>query len=162
MPSWPRTCLLALGAALIAPISVSLADFQAGALKIGQPWGRATPKGAQVGAGYLTVTNTGSQPDRLIGGSLVNAGRVEIHQTAMDAGVMKMRELERGLEIPPGQTVELKPGGYHIMFMDLKDPLREDETLEGTLVFEKAGTVRVTFKVQGVAAAKPEGGAHGR
>jgi periplasmic copper chaperone A len=157
-----REFLLTFFVAIIAPISLALAEIQVGALKISQPWSRATPKGAQVGAGYLTITNTGSQPDRLVGGSLVNGSRVEVHRTVTEGGVMKMNPAPGGgLEIKPGQTVTLKPGGYHLMFMDLKAPLREGETIEGTLTFEKAGTVRVPFQVRGIAAAKPEGGMHG-
>src|SRR4051812_30956077 len=153
-----REFLLAVFVAIIAPASHALADVQVGGLKISQPWSRATPKGAQVGAGYLTITNTGSEPDRLIGGSLTDAGRVEIHQDTIEGGVVKMHPVQGGLEIKPGETVTLKPGGYHAMFMDLKKPLRKGDAVEGTLIFEKAGTVRVTFKVQGIAAKKPEGG----
>src|SRR3954462_1328161 len=83
-----REFMLALFVALAAPTTGAPADFQAGALRIGQPWSRATPKGAQVGAGYLTITNTGSEPDRLIGGSLTDAGRVEIHQDTIEGGVV--------------------------------------------------------------------------
>ena len=162
LPLHMRDFLLTFFVAIIAPTSFALADVQVGALKISQPWSRATPNGAQVGAGYLTITNTGSQSDRLVGGSLVNGSRVEIHRTATEGGVMKMNPAPGGgLEIKPGQTVTLKPGGYHLMFMDLKAPLREGETVEGTLTFEKAGTVRVPFQVRGIAAAKPEGGMHG-
>src|SRR3954451_11413231 len=85
-----REFLLTFFVAIIAPISLALAEVQVGALKISQPWSRATPNGAQVGAGYLTIINTGSQSDRLVGGSLVNGSRVEIHRTATEAGVMKM------------------------------------------------------------------------
>jgi len=82
-----REFMLALFVALATPTTGAPADFQAGALKISQPWSRATPKGAQVGAGYLTITNTGSEPDRLIGGSLADAGRVEIHEDTIEGGV---------------------------------------------------------------------------
>jgi periplasmic copper chaperone A len=156
-------CLVyVLALQLIASATVALADVQAGALKIGQPWSRATPNGAQVGAGYLTITNTGPEPDRLVGGSLANAGRVEVHAVTMENGVMRMHPVEGGLEIKPGETVVLKPGGNHMMFMDLTAPLREGETVEGTLIFEKAGTVRIPFTVEGVAARAPAAGAHGR
>ncbi len=94
--------------------------FKAGALTIEAPWARATPGGAQVAGGFMKITNTGSEPDRLVGGTVPFAGRFEVHEMTMDGGVMKMRELSKGLEIKPGETVELKPGGYHVMFMDLK------------------------------------------
>jgi hypothetical protein len=122
-------------------------DFKAGSLLIDHPWSRATPEGAKVAGGYMTITNSGTVPDRLIGGTFEQSGRVEIHEMAMTNGVMTMREIAGGLVIPPGGKVELKPGGYHVMFMDLKRALKKDETIKGTLVFEKAGTVAVEFDV---------------
>jgi periplasmic copper chaperone A len=145
------------GAALLALVagSATALDYQAGTLRIGHPWTRATPNSARVGGGYLTVTNTGPTADRLVGGTLVEASRVEIHQMTMEAGVMKMHPVEGGLEIPPGETVTLKPGGYHMMFMDLKGQFKQGEMIKGTLVFEKAGTVPVEFKVEAIAAGAP-------
>lgn len=128
------------------------ASFKVGALVIDAPWTRATPGGAKVGGGYLRITNTGTTPDKLVGGSLTEAGRFEVHEMAVKDGVMTMRPLTAGLEIAPGQTVELKPGGYHVMFMDLKAPLTEGQSVKGTLVFEKAGTVDVTYEVRGIGA----------
>ncbi|NNM73626.1 DUF1775 domain-containing protein [Enterovirga aerilata] len=131
--------------------------LRAGALVIESPWTRATPGGAKVAGGYLRVTNTGTEPDRLVGASAEIAGRGEVHEMSTENGVMKMRELAGGIEIRPGQTVELKPGGLHLMFMDLKAALKEGDTIRGTLVFEKAGTVAVTFRVGGLGArAAPE------
>ncbi|MDB5598284.1 MAG: hypothetical protein JWN71_328 [Xanthobacteraceae bacterium] len=135
------------------------ADYTLGDLKIVQPWVRETPKGAKVGGGYLTITNTGSTPDRLIGGATPAAGRFEIHVMSMDNGVMKMRQMENGIEIKPGETVELKPGGLHLMMMDLKQPFAKGGEIKGTLRFEKAGSVDVVFPVQGMGAAPP-GSAH--
>lgn len=126
--------------------------YTVGALRIEAPWTRATPKGAQVGGGYLKITNTGKDADRLVGGSLPIAGRLEVHEMATVDGVMRMRELPKGLEIKPGETVELKPGGYHIMFMQLKEPLVAGKPVRGTLVFEKAGTVEVEFGVAPIGA----------
>jgi hypothetical protein len=80
-------------------------DAKLGPIEITHPWSRATPKGASVGGGYLTVRNTGPTPDRLIGGSLEGAARVELHEMSMDGGVMKMREVKGGLEIKPGESV---------------------------------------------------------
>lgn len=147
-----RTLLRAAALALAGALATSAAadDIVAGALRIEAPWMRATPGGAKVAGGYLRVTNTGTSPDRLVGGSLPIAGRVEIHSMSHEGGVMKMRPVEGGLEIRPGQTVELKPGGYHMMFMDLTGAAKEGDTVEGTLVFEKAGTVEVRFQVGGV------------
>ena len=122
--------------------------YKAGALVIEAPWARATPGGAKVGGAYLKITNTGTEPDRLVGGSLPIATAVEVHEMSMTDGVMKMRKLEKGLEIKPGQTVELKPGGYHLMFTDLREGLKQGQPVKGTLQFEKAGSVEVEYKVE--------------
>ncbi len=136
---------------LSAP-AIAQAPVRAGPLVIETPWSRATPAGAKVAGGYVRITNTGTQPDRLTGASAEIAGKSEVHEMSNENGVMKMRELERGIEIRPGETVELKPGGLHLMFMDLKGGIKEGETVRGTLVFEKAGTVAVTFRVGGLGA----------
>ena len=136
--------------------------YNIGALKIAAPWTRATPKGAQVGGGYLKIANSGKQADRLIGGSLPIAGRFEIHEMAVDNGVMKMRHLPKGLEIKPGETLELKPGGFHLMFMQLKEPLVADKPVKGTLVFENAGSIEIEYQVAPVGAREmpAAGGGH--
>lgn len=131
---------LALGPALAQ-------DYKVGAIKISAPWSRATPDAAKVAGGFMTIENTGNESDFLIGGSLVRSGRVEIHEMAVVNDVMRMRELPKGLEIKPGQKVTLKPGSYHVMFMELKKPLKEGDAVEGTLAFKKAGTVTVSYKV---------------
>ena len=143
-----------LAAAMLTLTSVvALAhDYTLGSLKIDHPWTRATPGGAKVAGGYLTIQNNGSTPDRLVGGASDIAGRIEIHEMAVRDGIMTMRPLDAGLEIKPGDKAELKPGGYHIMFMELKRPLKEGERVKGTLQFEKAGKVAVEFAVQGVGA----------
>jgi periplasmic copper chaperone A len=126
--------------------------FKLGALVIETPWARATPGGAQVGGAYLKITNTGTEADRLTGGSLPIATSVEVHEMSMTDGVMKMRKLANGLEIKPGQTVELKPGSYHIMFMGLREGLKQGQPIKGTLVFEKAGSVEVEYRVAPIGA----------
>jgi copper(I)-binding protein len=144
-----------IAAALFATVMMVPAqaeDIMAGGLKLSAPWARATPKGASVGGGYLSITNAGKEPDRLIGGATDVASRVEIHEMTMDNGVMKMRKLANGLEIKPGQTVELKPGGYHVMFLGMKQPLKQGEHFKTMLEFAKAGKVDVTFMVEGIAA----------
>lgn len=115
------------------------------------PWSRATPAGAPVGAGYVTLENKGAAADKLLSATADVAGKVEIHEMAMDKGVMKMRPV-KGLDIPAGKEVQLKPGGYHIMFMQLKHQLKAGETVKGTLTFEKAGTLPVEFKVEAMGA----------
>jgi len=141
-----------LGALALAMLATPLMahEFKAGSLEIDHPWARATPGGAKVGAGYLVVKNTGTAPDRLVAGAAPFAGRVEIHEMAVTDGVMTMRPLPDGLEIPAGGTVTLKPGSYHIMFMELKEPLKVGTRVDGTLTFEKAGTVAVQFEVESV------------
>ena len=136
-----------------SPVEI-IADktYKVGPLVIEAPWARATPGGAQVGGGYLKITNTGAETDRLIGGSLPIATSVEVHEMSMTDGVMRMRKLEKGLEIKPGQTVELKPGGYHIMFMGLREGLKQGQPIKGTLVFEKAGSVEVEYLVEPIGA----------
>ncbi len=133
-------------------------DYTAGPLKLEQPWTRATPAGAKIAGGYLAVTNTGSTPDRLLGGTSEVSGKVEIHEMAMKEGVMTMRGLPEGLEIKPGEKTELKPGSYHLMLMDLKRQLKEGESIKATLNFEKAGPVVVEFSVQSVGARTPAAG----
>lgn len=123
------------------------AEFRAGSLTIGTPWARETPTAAKVGGGYMTIANSGKEADRLIGGSFAGAGAFEVHEMRMEGTMMKMRALDKGLEIKPGETVELKPGGYHVMFLGLKQPLKAGESLKGELVFEKAGRVAVEYRI---------------
>lgn len=150
--------------AVAALLAVSLvkpayaADVTAGPLKIAAPWARATPKGASIGSGYMTITNTGNAPDRLVGGISDVASRFEVHEMSMTNGVMKMRPLTKGLEIKPGQTVELKPGSYHVMFVSLKQPLVQGQHFKATLQFEKAGKVDVEFSIAGIGAQSPGAG----
>lgn len=127
--------------------------FKVGAITIAVPWTRATPGGAKVAGGYLKLTNAGTTADRLIAGTSDIAGRLEFHEMAMNNGVMQMRPLSAGIDIKPGETVELKPGGLHVMFMDLKRQLKQGETAKATLEFEKAGKVEVTFKVEAIGGA---------
>ncbi|RLQ89290.1 copper chaperone PCu(A)C [Notoacmeibacter ruber] len=123
------------------------ASFTAGKLEITDARLRATPPNAKVAAGYLTVRNEGDEADRIIGGSAPFAEKVEIHEMTVEDGVMKMRPLVDGLPIAPGETVELKPGSYHIMLMDLEGALKEGETRPLTIEFEKAGAVSLELPV---------------
>jgi periplasmic copper chaperone A len=151
-----RSKVLVLAAALALITGPGVAqNYKVGSIAIEQPWARATPKGATIGAGYMKITNTGSEPDRLVGGSVSFAGRFEVHSMTMEQGVMKMREVKDGLEIKPGETVELKPGGYHVMFVDLKQPLKQGEDVSVTLKFAKAGTIEVKYPVEGMGAGGP-------
>jgi periplasmic copper chaperone A len=132
-------------------------EVKAGDLVITQAWSRATPGGAKVGGGYLTIENKGSVPDRLIGGSAAVADKIQVHEMATNNGVMTMRPLDKGLVIEPGKTVKLAPGGYHLMLLDLKSPLKQGDKLPVTLEFERAGKVSLSLDVQGIGAQGPAG-----
>lgn len=131
-----------------------------GDLVISAPMVLQPPKGARVAAGYLTITNTGKTADRLIGGSASFAQRFELHEMTMDGGVMKMRELAKGLEIKPGATVELKPGGNHLMFLGLTESPVAGKTIKAKLRFETAGEVEIEMPVVAVGADKSGGHKH--
>ena len=148
-----RLALAALVAILALPAFAL--DYKLGAIEIGQPWTRATPPTAESGGGYLVLKNTGATPDRLIAVKSPAADKVEIHEMKMDGNIMRMREVEKGIEIPPGATVELKPGGFHVMFMGLKEPFAKEAKVPLTLVFEKAGSIDVDLMVQAMGAQSP-------
>lgn len=152
---------LALAIALVLGAGgASAYDYKVGNLEIDRPWSRATPKGAKVASGYLKITNGGSTPDRLVGGTFASSRAVELHEMSVERGVMKMRELKEGLEIKPGATVELKPGSYHLMFTDLSRALAKGERVKGTLMFEQAGTVEVEYTVEAIGATPKQHGGH--
>jgi copper(I)-binding protein len=148
------------GAALLSVLFTASAraeEVKAGDLVISQAWSRATPNGAKIAGGYLTIENKGSVPDRLIGGAGDVAGKIEVHEMATNNGVMTMRPLDNGLTIEPGKTVKLAPGGYHLMMFDLKGQLKQGDKVPVTLEFEKAGKVTLSFEVQSVGAQAPAG-----
>ena len=137
-------------------------SIHAGSLMIARPWSRATPGGAKVAGGFMTITNHGKEPDRLLAISSDIAGIHEIHEMIMDGSMMKMRALEKGIEIQPGKSVELKPGGLHVMFIDLKAPFVEGNTIKSVLTFEKAGKVAVEFQIEKIgASSKAHQSGHG-
>jgi copper(I)-binding protein len=135
-------------------------DYSVGTIAIDKPWTRATPKGATVAGAYMTLRNKGTAPDRLVGGSSAAAGRFEVHSMVMEGGVAKMRPVEGGLEIKPGETVELKPGSFHVMLVGLKEPLQKGQKVKGTLQFEKAGKVDIEYAVEPLGATTPAAGGH--
>jgi copper(I)-binding protein len=141
----------ALLALTLASAPAPAAPVKAGDLTIENAWARATPKGAPVGVGYLSIRNDGATADRLTGAS-ADFAAVQVHEMKMNKGVMEMREVSGGLEIPAHATVTLKPGGYHLMFTDLKHPLVKGETAHLTLTFEHAGQVGVDLPVMGIGA----------
>lgn len=147
---------LMLGATL-APIA-SAHEYNIGSLTIEYPWSRQTAPRAKTGAGYLTVINRERQDDRLMGGTTPVADRLEIHSMTMDRGIMRMRPVATGLPIPAGGKVELKPGGYHIMLIGLKAPLKKGDRIPAVLNFAKTGQVKVAFKVESIGASAPTAG----
>jgi copper(I)-binding protein len=166
MKTFPNVAIVLAAAISVAiPLSAAAPAGEArithGDITISSVWARATPKGARVGGGYMTLTNQGSRPDRLIGATFEASKRVEIHEMAIVNDIMTMRELPDGLEIEPGGKVELKPGSYHIMFMGLKRQLKQGDKVDGTLVFKHAGTVKVTYGVKAMGAKMGHGG-HGK
>lgn len=146
------------GAAAAAPAGND--TYKIGDLVVVSPWTRATPGGAKIAGGYLKITNNGTSADRLTGATSASADRAEIHEMSMTDGVMKMRPLADGLTIKPGETVELKPGGFHMMFMDIKQPLKQGDALKAKLIFEKAGKLDVSFGVQAIGAGAGAAPAH--
>jgi copper(I)-binding protein len=146
-----------LRVAAIGPLALFLcaAPVQAGGIEVKSPWTRATVFGASVAAGFLTIEDKGDQPDRLTGASSDIAQKVEIHEMSMDGGVMKMRALPDGLEIKPGESVTLKPGGAHLMMFGLKEKLVPGAKVHVTLNFAKAGPIPVELPVQNIGATSP-------
>lgn len=161
-----RTKIITTALALAFPVSALAHHVDGhvkGDIKIESAYSRAMLPVAKVGGGYLTIINSGAA-DRLVSDSSERAGEVQIHEMKMDGGVMEMRELKDGIAVPAHGSVELKPGSYHLMFMQVDKPFKEGETVQATLVFEKAGPVDVELAVGPVAGgAKPDAahGAHG-
>jgi copper(I)-binding protein len=141
--------------ALLAATPTLAESYKIGTLQIDQPWARATPPSAPAGGGFLRITNSGTTPDRLVSASSPAADLVQVHEMKMDGSVMRMREVEKGLEIPAGGSVTLAPGAYHLMMMGLKGPLKQGTTVPVTLVFEKAGKIDVQLSVEGLGATQP-------
>jgi len=141
-----KTTFVAALMALTTPFA-NAHDFKAGDLSIAHPHSFATPPGSATAAGYLEITNNGTEPDRLIG---VDSGfpRTMIHRTESKDGVTKMRHQHGGVVIPAGETITFEPGGLHVMFMGLEEALKEGEKADATLHFENSGSVAVVFNVE--------------
>lgn len=152
--------LFAVAATAALSLPAWAGDAKVGSLTLENPFSRATPPMARTGAGYLTIRNDGTEADRLVAVSCDCAEVSEIHEMKMDGNVMRMRQLPDGLEIPAGDVAELKPGGYHLMFIGLQAPFEEGQSVKATLTFEKAGSIDVTFDVNPLGAMKGHGG-HG-
>lgn len=137
---------ISLIAVLAAVIMVLTTEVFAGDITVENPWARASAGKVKTGAAFLTIKNGGTTLDKLIAARSPVSKKTQIHQSLMEDGIMKMRHV-KAIEVPPGGMIMLKPGGYHIMFMGLKEPLKKGGTLHLTLVFEKAGEVEVMAKI---------------
>ncbi|MDF1584931.1 copper chaperone PCu(A)C [Marinimicrococcus flavescens] len=152
--------LAALAAALLGSTAAFAHDFTVGDLRIDHPWSRATSASQANGVAYAVIENRGEAADRLVSASAEVASKVEIHNNILDdKGVVRMRQVEGGIEIPAGGKLELKPASYHIMMMGLQAPLAEGQRFPLVLTFEKAG--ETTVEVQVDAAVKGAAGGHG-
>jgi periplasmic copper chaperone A len=150
-----------VGAAALSLPAAAAGDYDLGSIHISQPWSRATPKGATSGAGYMTLTNNGATPERVTCVSDDASAECQIHSMTMEGGVMKMRPVEGGLEIKPGESVSLKPGGNHMMFLSLKHPLEQGQTVKVTLKFDHAGMIDLDYPVLAIGAPAPGASASG-
>jgi copper(I)-binding protein len=131
-------------------------EFKIGDLTIDHPWARATPPGAEVGGGYLVIQNGASSADKLLSATAEICDHVEMHAMAVKDGLMTMTPLPGGVDIPAGGSVAFSPRAYHLMLKKLKQPLKQGEEFHGALTFEKAGTIEVDFKVEGMGAEAPD------
>ena len=134
-----------LAMACLTPAWASETDV--GDLRIAQPWARATAASAPAGAAYMTVTNAGDRDDRLVAAESDAAETIELHETSMENGTMRMRRVDDGIPLPAGQTVSLAPGGLHIMLVGLAHPLREGESFTLQMSFEEAGSVTLDVPI---------------
>jgi periplasmic copper chaperone A len=148
--------LLAVALLLIVVGAATAHEFSNKGITVSHPWARATPGGVTVGGAYFEVKAAPGQADRLVGGRSAIAGSVEVHSHSMENGVAKMRKID-GLPIKGGESVVLKPGGYHVMLLDLKQPLKEGDLVKFTLSFEKAGDIEVEATVEPIGAKGPHG-----
>jgi copper(I)-binding protein len=151
-----RALIPSIAAAFLAFAAAAPAQQPPAGVVVEQAWARATPGSVKIGAAYVTVANKGAAADRLLSLSTPVAEAASLHETKMEGGIMKMRPLDE-LAIAPGQTLELKPGGNHIMLEGLKRPLKEGEHFPLTLTFEKAGAREIEVMVGKVGAMGPAG-----
>jgi copper(I)-binding protein len=151
------TAAIFVAAAVLVTTGAGAHEFKVGAIDIGHPWSRPTPKDANIAGGYLTITNKGKTADRLIGGASPSASQIEVHEVVDVDGMTKTRPLANGIEIKPGKTVELKPGSYRLLLLGLKEPFQLGQKVKGTLVFEKAGPVEILYNVEENAGAAVSG-----
>ncbi|WP_420411825.1 copper chaperone PCu(A)C [Roseibium sp.] len=154
------TSLAAAAALSLVSLTAIASDYKAGDLMLSKAWTRATPPKAKAGGGFVEIMNMGSEADRLVAAKSDVAKKTELHEMAVTDGVMKMREMEGGIEVPAGETVTLKPGGLHIMFMGLNQSFEEGSKVPVVLTFEKAGDVTVELDVAKMGAKAMKHGDH--
>jgi copper(I)-binding protein len=142
----PRFILAA--ALALVPVTAAAQDYTVGTVRISQPWSRMPPPAAKAVVGFVTLTNIGTEAERLVGGTASVADKLEMHSVSVMDGVMQMREIAEGLEIKPGETVQFKPGSHHLMFVGLKQQPKAGERIKGSLMFEKAGSIDIEYKVE--------------
>jgi len=123
-------------------------------VSVEQPWSRATPPGAKIGVGFMQLKNAGAAAERVIGASSPVAGRVEMHVTTREGDVMRMRQVE-SFDVPAGGSFDLKPGGAHLMLVDLHRPFKQGEKVPLTLKLEKGGELKVELTVEALGARRP-------
>jgi hypothetical protein len=155
-----RSLLRAAAAvALLSAFPAAAHDYRAGDISIGHPWTRAIGAAAPTAAGYMSLRNGGTEPDRLIAATSPRARSVEIHEMTMTDGVMRMRPLAAGIAIPPGGAAWLRPGGLHLMLIGPAGPFAQGESVPVILRFERAGEVTVDLEVAAAGArdAAPHG-----
>lgn len=134
------------------------AEASSGDIHVSEAWARAMLPGQPTGGAYLTIRNSGGEPDTLVSVKSPAAQKVEVHSMKMQDDVMVMRPVEGGLEIPAGETVTLEPGGLHLMFMQVEEPLSNSGTVPVTLDFENAGTVSLEVPVLPASTGRGTGG----
>ena len=139
-------------AAATLPITGLAEEYRLETLRIDHALARATPPGAKTGIVFFIVDNAGNTADRLLHASTPIAAGVALHQMAVDEGMMKMRAVP-SIEIRPGGRLELQPGGYHLMLIDLKQPLKVGEKFPLTLTFARGGSITVSVQVEEMGAA---------
>ncbi|HZO03598.1 MAG TPA: copper chaperone PCu(A)C [Burkholderiales bacterium] len=138
----------------VLPLVAMPHSHEKGEIQVRHPWSRATPPGAKVAVGYMEIRNHGTQPDRLLSASTALAQRVEMHITRQEGEVVKMRQV-KSFEVPARERYELRPGGAHLMLVDIARPLKKGERFAMKLVFERAGELEVEVEVQEQGARRP-------
>jgi copper(I)-binding protein len=140
-------------------VSAAAHEYSNKGVTVSHPWARATPGGAKVGGVFFEMKAAPSASDRLVGARSAIAGSAEIHSHVTEQGIAKMRRVD-GIAVAGGKAVVLRPGGFHVMLLDLKEPLREGDLLKLTLVFERAGEIEVDATIEPIGATGPHGFKH--